>query len=257
MLSPDIALALLINRTAQYYQANAPVYMTYTEHTHVSAPSLGRSQDIDRSVAVRVADNVAVMRDLPGGGERRGQAFPIIPYFDPISQFSFSYFANLKRVDINLTRGETFTFPLPAADSNADVVVPYFSAWLPRYATDSGGDAVDLLIDPTSRSNGGFYPSAIVEDPQTQLPSHIEMRVAGGDDMTIALDYKVLDGHWVITHGEFTGTQHAIFLTFKVIADITFDDIAFPDEAPDPRLAGTPGPQSTPATASTGSPTPP
>ena len=28
--------------------------MTYVEHTHVSAPTLGRAQDIDRAVMVRV-----------------------------------------------------------------------------------------------------------------------------------------------------------------------------------------------------------
>ena len=53
----DLAFALLINRTSAFYQANPPVYMTYTEHTHVSAPTLGRAQDINRTIAVRVADN--------------------------------------------------------------------------------------------------------------------------------------------------------------------------------------------------------
>ena len=57
MTTADLALALLINRTSAYYAANPPTYMTYTEHTHVNAPTLGRSQDIDRSIAVRVADN--------------------------------------------------------------------------------------------------------------------------------------------------------------------------------------------------------
>ena len=90
------------------------------------------------------------------------------------------------------------------------------------------------------RAVKGFYPSEVVEDAQTHLPSHIEIRVAGSDDESIALDYKVIDGHWVITHGTFSATEHAVFLTFKVVADMTFSDIAFPSEAPDPRLAGSP-----------------
>ena len=77
------------------------------------------------------------------------------------------------------------------------------------------------------------------------------MRVEGTDE-TIALDYKVIDGHWVIVHGRWGGTQHAVFLTFKVIADVTFDDIAFPTEAPDPRLSGTPAPTASPAPARAG-----
>ena len=249
MILPDVALALLIDRTTDYYQQNAPTYMTYTEHTHVTAPSLGRSQDIDRSIAVRIADDFAVMRDLPNGEWRTGQAFPIVAYFDPFSGFDFGYFANLKRVDITLQLGRPWVFSTPEPDPGVDAVVPYNSYFAARYAPDSAPDAIHVLIDPTARARGGFYPSEVVEDPQTHLPSHVVMRIAGGDDMTIALDYKVIDGHWVITHGTFSETQHAVFLTFKVIADVTFDDIAFPTEPPDPRLAGTPAPQGSPSAA--------
>ncbi|MGA8532826.1 MAG: hypothetical protein WB615_01815 [Candidatus Tumulicola sp.] len=255
MIPADLALVILINRTSDYYQANPPTYMTYTERTHVTAPSLGRAQDINRSIAVRVADNYAVMRDLPNGGPRTGQAFPIIGYFDPFSYFSFSYFANLKRVDITIQRGQPYVFSTPPPDPEVNVVVPYNSYWDARYAPDSSESAIHLLIDPTPRvTKGNFYPSTVVEDPQTHLPSHVEIRVTGGDDESIALDYKVIDGHWVITHGIFSATEHAVFLTFKVVADVTFSDIAFPAEAPDPRLAGSPSPS--PAAAPSASPAP-
>jgi hypothetical protein len=241
MIPPDLAFALLINRTTVYYQSHVPQYMTYSERTHVSAPSLGRAQDINRSVAVRVADNFAVMRDLPNGGERTGQAFPILSYFDPLSEFQFSYFANLKRVDITIVRGRPYTFTIPAPDPSVDMVVPYNSYWDARYAPDSTESAIHLTIDPTARLTG-FYPSDIVEDSASQLPSHIEMRLTGGDDEHISLDYKIIDGYWVITHGVFSATEHAVFMTFKVVADITFDNITFSQTAPDPRLAGTPIP---------------
>jgi len=242
MMTPDLALAILINRTSAYYQANPPAYMTYVERTHVSAPTLGRTQDIDRSIAVRVADDFAVMQDLPNGSARTGQAFPLIAYFDPLSNFQFSYFANLKRVDITLQRGAPIFLSIPQDDPSVTVVVPYNSYWATRYAPDSTDAALHVLVDPTPRVRNGFYPSEVVEDPVSRLPSHVELRVSGGDDETIALDYKVLDRHWVIVHGRFSATQHAAFLTFKVIADITFDNIAFPAEPPDPRLAGTPAP---------------
>lgn len=258
MMLPDVALAILINRTAEFYQQNQPVYMTYTEHTHVNAPSLGRTQDINRSIAVRVADNYAVMRDLPNGGERTGQAFPIVASFDPFSGFGFSYFANMKRVDITLQEGKLYTLPIPEDDPDVNVLIPYNSFYAARYAPDSTDAALHVLTDPTVRNSGAFYPSEVIEDPATHLPAHIELRVAGGEDMVIGLDYKVIDGHWVIVHGEFTATQHALFLTFKVIADVTFDDIAFPPAPPDPRLVGTPAPapttpapEATPVTAAT------
>jgi len=246
MMTADLAFALLINRTSAYYQANPPTYMTYVEHTHVSAPSLGRAQDIDRSIAVRVADNYAVMKDLPNGEERTGQAFPIASYFDPLSNFKFSYFANLKRVDITLDRGAPFYLTIPPPDPSVNVVVPYNSFWAASYAPDSTASALHLLIEPTPRVQNGLYPSEVVEDAATQLPSHIEMRVAGASDEAFSLDYSVIDGHWVIVHGTFTQTMHVAFLTYKVVADVTFRNIAFPSEPPDPRLAGTPLPSSSP-----------
>lgn len=247
MMTPDLALALLVNRASAFYQSNPPVYMTYTEHTHVSAPTLGRAQDIDRSIAVRIGDNLAVMRDLPNGEARVGQAFPIVAYFDPFSNFKFSYFANLKRVDIMLERGTPFYLKIPAADSGVNAVVPYNSYWAARFANDSTDAALHLLIDPTPRVQQGLYPSEVIENASTGLPSRVQMRVAGTGDEMFTLDYAVMQGHWVITHGTFSQTMHVAFLTYKIIADVTFSDITFPSEPPDPRLAGTPMPEASAA----------
>jgi hypothetical protein len=248
MIPADIALAMLINRTTAAYNAGAPTYISYTEHTHITVQTLHRTQDIDRAVVVRNADNFAIMHDLPQGAERTGDAFPIIPYFDPLSAFGFGYYANLKLVTITLDRKEPFVLPIPAADPTVDVVVPYNSFWIARYASDSTNNAVHLQIDPTSRvSSDSFYPSDVIVDQQTQLPSHIEMRT-GSSDMVIDLDYKLIGGHWTIVHGVFSSTEHVAVLTFKVVADITYSNIAFPTTAPDPRLAGppTPAPSATP-----------
>ncbi len=107
---------------------------------------------------MRVADNFAVMKDLPNGSERTGQAFPIVAYFDPLSAFTFSYFANLKRVDITLQRGQPADAGDSAADPSVNVVVPYNSYWAARYAPDSTDAAIHLLIDPTPRVRGGSIP---------------------------------------------------------------------------------------------------
>ena len=252
MIPPDLALALLINRAADAFRSDPPAYMTYTERMHVTVPSLGRSQDVDRSIAVRLADDYAVMKDLPNGSERTGQAFPVTAYFDPFSSFSFGYFANLKRLDILLQPGKVWQVPTPAPDPSVDAVVAYFSFFVPRYAPDSTDAAAHFLIDPTSRIKG-IYPSDVVEDPQTHLPSHVELRDTG-TDMALALDFKVVDGHWVIVHGTYSQTQHAVFMTFKVMADVTYDDIAFPSQAPDARLAGTPAPSAAPSPSPAPSP---
>ncbi len=243
MMTADLAFAILVNRTTAFFTNNAPVYMTYTEHTHISVPSMGRSENINRSVAVRVADNFAVMQDLPQGAVRTGQAFPVVAYFDPLSAFGYRYFANPKKIDITVQQGRPYVFTTPAPEPNVDVVVPYSSYWAARYAPDSTEDALHLLIEPTARmASGKLYPSEIVEDPQSRLPSHIEMRATGGDDETITFDYQVIQDHWVLVHATFSATQHTFIGSFKSIAELTFSDFAFPTEAPDPRLAASPAP---------------
>ncbi|HEY9085171.1 MAG TPA: hypothetical protein VIN40_04440 [Candidatus Tyrphobacter sp.] len=243
-MTPDLALALLIDRTTQAYGAHTPAYIVYRETTHISAPSLGRSQEIDRHVVVRNADDAAVMNDLPGGGRRVGQAFPIIPYFDAFSQFSFSYYSNLKVIDITLQRGDPITFATPPPDPDVDVVVPYVSFWDVRYAADSRPDRLHLLIAPTPRCGQCMYPAEVVEDPQTHLPSHVELHDANSD-MIIALDYRIVDGYWIITHGTFTATEHVLFTTFKVTAEVNYDDFAFP-AIPPPEAAALPPPTASP-----------
>lgn len=252
MVPADVAFALLINRTSQYYTGHQPQYMTYIERTHVNAPAVGRSQDINRSVSVRVADDFAVMKDLPNGSERTGQAFPIVSSFDAFSGFAFSWFANLKRVDINVKLGQPWYYQIPEADPGVNVLVAYFSYWGVRYAPDSSEDAPHFTIVPTPGYKYYYYPSDVVEDPQTHLPAHIELRSNQSDEV-MAFDYKVIDGHWVMTHANWSATQHAFIFTSKVIADVNFDDIAFPADAPDARLAGTPVPS--PEASPTSSPT--
>ena len=77
MIGADAALAALINRAATTYLTAAPAYITFQESTHVEGAN--KSEDINRYVAVRVADDYAVMRDLPQGAQREGPAFPVIP----------------------------------------------------------------------------------------------------------------------------------------------------------------------------------
>ncbi len=244
MIPPDLALVQLINRTATAYVQNAPMYITYRELTHVTS-SIGRMQDINRYVAVRQPDDYAVMQDLPHGAQRTGKAFPIIPYFDPLAGFSYSWYANLKHVDIDLTRVAPQLWQLPAPDTSVNEVVPYISFWAPSYAADSSAQRVHLQAAPTpSLPHGDLYPADIVIDPATQLPAHIEVRFVG-DPTVISLDYQTIDGHWVITHARYTAPQHFGPMNFTVSSDTTYSDITFPAAAPDPRLAGTPAPSPT------------
>ncbi len=244
MIGADLALALLVNRTAAAYSARPPAYITYRERTSVTVPSLGRSQEIDRSVEVRNADNYAIMHDLPHGATRIGEAFPIIPYFDPFSSFTFSYYANLKAITITLRRGTPIVFPIPAPEPGDDLVVPYISFLDPSYAPDSTPNALHILIAPTPLDTG-MYPSEVQVDPATGLPQHIVLSDSRSD-MRIGLTYRSVDGYWVVVRGVFSATEHALGFSFNVRAVTRYDEFTFPTSAPDPALMGTPRPIATP-----------
>ncbi len=155
-MTADLAFAILINRTSAFYQASPPLYMTYIEHTHVSAPSLGRAQDIDRSIAVRIADNFAVMKDLPNGGWRTGEAFPIVAYFDPDIELQVQLLCE-SQARRHHTRARRALFSRHTSRRlRVNVVVPYNSYWAARYAPDSTNAALHLMIDPTPRVREGF-----------------------------------------------------------------------------------------------------
>jgi len=244
MIGADLALALLVNRTAAAYSARPPAYITYRERTSVTVPSLGRSQEIDRTVDVRNADDYAIMHDLPHGATRVGEAFPIVPYFDPFSSFTFSYYANLKAITITLERGAPMLFPIPAPDPTVNVVVPYISFLAPSYAPDSTPQALHIFIAPTPLDTG-MYPSEVQVDPTSGLPRHIVLSDSRSD-MRIGLTYRIIDGYWVVVRGVFSATEHALGFSFNVRAVTRYDRFTFPALAPDPALAGTPHPQATP-----------
>jgi len=68
-------------------------------------------------------------------------------------------------------------------------------------------------------------------DSRTGLPSHIEIKVVG-DNLDVQLDYSIVEGHWIITHGLMSSAQGP----FHGTSETTFDQFAFPSTAPDPRL---------------------
>lgn len=233
MLPPDLAFAQYFNATTKAYVQNAPVYITYRERTHVDAsgPFVKTNRDVNRSVMLRQSDNFAIMKDLPNGGETQGQAFPIIPYFDPLSNFTFSYFVNLKAITITLDRQTPPLLALPQPDPNVDAVIYYLSFWHPAYLDGSTDAAPRFKIDPVAPQAHQPYPAEVSIDPSTGLPKHIDLKFVS-DGLDVQLDYAVIAGHWIITHGRMSSQQGP----FHGVSDTVFDNFAFPQTAPDPRM---------------------
>ena len=226
MMTADLALALLINRTSSTIRRNPPLYMSYTEHTHVSAPRLGRAQE--HQPLGRRARRRQLCGDA-GPTQRRAAYRAGLPdhrRLRSVLGLHFGYFANLKRVDITLKQGEPYLSAIPQPDPSVNVVVPYNSYLGGQYAPDSTDAALHLLIDADAALPRGLYPVEVVEDPNAAAVAYRNARRRRRRNFS--LDYKVIEGHWVIVHGTFSPTAQVAFMTFKVVADVRISNIAFP-----------------------------
>src|SRR5579872_1584657 len=88
-VTADIAFQQAANAAAAHWDAR-PAFVTYVVHTHVDAPSMHQTVDVNRRVSVRSSDNTAILQDLPQGATSLGPAFPISPTFDALSYFRIS-----------------------------------------------------------------------------------------------------------------------------------------------------------------------
>ena len=214
--------------------------------TQVSAPSIGQHRQIARAVAVRTKDDLAVIQDLPRGANVLGRGFPITPSFDALSYFTLSWKVGAHGAFSAYVHDVTPLVYDTSKTTSADVVVMRLLQYRAEYASDSS-DATDgkthITLVPydfvkrrATKPDSTFYLSDVVIDNATQLPSSVRYR--GGDDIDFAVDYAMTAGHWLVTHAHYEETLHGPLRIGRlhVIADAVYDQFAFPDGAPDPRL---------------------
>lgn len=244
-LAPDIVFQHAAN-TAAATVAQAPPFVTYHVATHVSAPALGKERDVLRAVSVRTKDDVAVIQDLPRGANVLGHGFPVTPSFDALSYFTLSWRVGAHTEVSSYVHDITpLTYP-DVQDNAADVVVVRLRQYRANFAPDSS-DAPDgkthVTLQPYDfvkkqvvSPGSTFFLSDVYIDNATNLPT--EVRYAGGDDIVFLVDYGTVQGHWLVTHAHYEETLRGPLNIGRlhVIADAVYDQFAFPDEAPDPRL---------------------
>jgi hypothetical protein len=245
VLAPDIVFQHSANVAAATV-AQAPPFVTYHVATHVSAPSMHKERDVLRTVSVRTKDDLAVIQDLPQGANQLGHGFPVTPSFDALSYFTLSWRVGAHTEVSSYVHDVTpLTYP-DVRDDAADIVVVRLRQYRAEFASDSS-DAPDgkahIHLEPYDfvkrqvvRADSTFFLSDVYIDNATNLPT--EVRYAGGDDIVFLVDYGTVQGHWVVTHAHYEETLHGPLGIGRlhVIADAKYDEFAFPDEAPDPRL---------------------
>ena len=226
----------------------APAFVTYHVATHVSAKSLNRERDVIRSVQVRTRDDLAVLQDLPKGKNQLAHAFPILPTFDALSYFELSWKVGAHTEFTAYVHGvQPLTYADPQPNKDVDVVVTRLRDYKAEYAPDSS-DAADgkthltfapfQFVKDRNNADTTFYFSDVFIDNASGLPTRV--RFAGANDMEFVVDYSRVQGHWVVTHAHYEETLHGPLRLGRlhVSADAVYDDFAFPDKAPDPRLEG-------------------
>jgi hypothetical protein len=245
MLPPEIAFQHAANTAAAVY-AQAPPFVTYRVATHVSAPSLGKNRDVIRDVAVRTADDLAVIQDLPQGANVLSHGFPVTPVFDALSYFQLSWKVGYHtEVSSYVHDVQPISYPT-ISHEGATVVVVNLKQYRATYADDSS-DApdgrthihmvpYDFVKAQVANPDDTFFLNDVVVDNSTGLPTSVTY--TGGDNTLFACDYGTEAGHWVVEHVHYETTLHGPLRIgqLHVIADAKFDDFKFPHDPPDPRL---------------------
>jgi len=244
-MTPDIAFQQCANVAAATV-AKAPPFVTYRVTTHVGAAALGKERDVIRAVMVRTSDDLAVIQDLPAGANALGHGFPVTPSFDALSTFTLSWRVGT-HMDLSAYVHDVkpLTYPdLP--NGEADVVVFRLRQYRAEFASDSSDanpgtthitlEPYDFVKRQTVRPDATFFLSDLRIDNATGLPS--EIRYQGGDDIVFDVQYGMRADHWLVTHAHYEQTLRGPLRIGRlhVVADATYEDFAFPERAPDPRL---------------------
>jgi hypothetical protein len=224
--------------------AHRPAYVGYIVDVAVDVPSLNRHQHIVRSVEERTKDDVAVLRDLPRGQEQVDHAFPIDPTFDALSYFHLNFRmgdpVRMRNPLSDVVLDAPITFATPQASSEAvTVLATSLRNYFPSYAPDSNEQIAHIITQPlpalTTNNASTFYLHDIYVDTTTNLPTRV---VYHGSEADFALDYAILENHWIVKHvfyrRTFFAPLHLGQVSFTV--DATYTQFAFPAEPIDARL---------------------
>ena len=241
MISADVAFRQCSN-AAYFAMAQTPAYLTYRSTVHVSVPALKRDRDVIRSVALRTADDVAILHDLPQGREQISHGFPLPASFDALSDFEITGYGGARTsLEAHLVYSHPLFFgPPKTSDEHVDVVVVRLQGYHVRYVGDPSTNPIHLELEPLPglmkrRTDLAFKDVFI--DPITFLPTRVTF--VGADDRYFQVDYATTDGRWLVNHVVYAETYYPPLRVAHVHAtiDARFDQLHLYDTPPDTRLA--------------------
>lgn len=251
MLTADAEFRAVANAAFAAWQQQPP-YIAYRVDTVVNVPALKQYRRIERAVEMRTRDNVAVLQDLPRGANQLGSAFPVPPSFDALSYFKIDFRLGDPIRQHNPLTAVTMLAPAPnlppqplrfsdpvASNPDVTVVVTTLRNYYAQYAPDSNDRIAHIALHAlpalTRDNDSTFFLTDVYVDTATDLPTRI---VYGGPTTTFAIDYAVIDHHWVVDHAAYSKTLVAFLhlgqTTFTTEA--SYSEFTFPAVPDDPRL---------------------
>jgi len=241
---------------AQY--AKVPPFATYDVHTKLHM--LKKDDAFDRRVSVRTADQVAVVFDDRTKKEKLDAPFPAPPNLDPLAHFKLMGAFILKigggsgphrDLAFSVSNVDPLTYET-TIKSDANVVARAVRGYSVAVVDDAGERLthLHLIAGPSVRgadSSSAWFRDVYI-DKATDLPIRVVYENSFG---TMTADYETVQGYWLLKsftiHWELVAPLHIGQSTFAF--ESTFDNYAFSETAPDPRLV--PGALPTPAPAPT------
>jgi len=251
VLTADAEFRAVTNAAFLAWQQQPP-YVAYRVDVDVEVPALKQSRRIARAIEARTRDDLAVIQDLPRGENQLGHAFPVPPTFDAISYFRIDFHLGDPIRAHNPLTAVTMVAPAPGVQPQplrfsdpvpsrpeVSVVVTTLRNYYAQYASDSTDSVAHIVMQPlpalTRDNDSSFYLKDVYVDTATNLPTRI---VYSGPATDFALDYKVIENHWLIAHVTYSRTLYALFrigqTTFTTEA--TYSAFTFPATPADPRL---------------------
>ena len=251
MLTADAEFRAAANAAFDAWRRQPP-YIAYRVDVNVVVSALKQSRQINRAVEARTRDDLAVLQDLPQGANQLGHAFPVPPTFDALSYFRINFRLGDPIRQHNPLTAVTLQPPGPgqpaqplrfadpvATNPEVTVVVTTLRNYYAEYAPDTTDRiahiAMKALPALTRDNDSDFYLKDVYVDTVTNLPTRI---VYSGPSTEFALDYRMVENHWLINRAHYS---HTLFAPLHIgqttfTTDAAYSAFTFPLTPSDPRL---------------------
>jgi hypothetical protein len=237
------------NATAALY-AKCPPFATY--HVRTDLTFFHQTEVFERDVTVRMADQVAVVKDSRSGKVSLSTPFPAPPNFEPLSDYAIhGYF--FPSLDFRIENLSPLTFR--DVPTHADAVARSVHGYTVAFADDTSPELGHLKLKPTS-AEVAIKPhlTDVYYVPSTLVPTRIV--AAGQNHLYIDARYEMVDGNWLLRTLNFMRYWNEDSLLDPLVVgtfSAAYDHYAFSETSPDPRLVPVNPPPPSPTLGFSGS----